>query len=215
MQAMRKNDAKFGTSPLLARVSSGNLAISVLVVRPSASAISARMSQTMFSSRMLVSTPCRRTLRVRCSYWIGSALTKNPHMFCSFCSIPAGRGRRWPRVLASDRASSRLRRDVIGLSNGQCHDGQGRILRAAGGELTPVGNEQIGNVVGLAVGIADAVLGRCAHAAGAHVVRRWIRRCAEGLDGAGSPVDAFALSECVVAHRDVVVMLVEMHVRDG
>jgi hypothetical protein len=80
MQVTRRNDAKFGTSPRWTRISSWNWTIRLFVVQPSSSAISARMSQTMFSSRMLVSTPWMRIVRERCSYWIGSALTKYSHM---------------------------------------------------------------------------------------------------------------------------------------
>ena len=48
-------------------ISSWKVTSKWLVVQPSTSAISARMSQAMFSSRMLVLTPWMRTVRVRCS----------------------------------------------------------------------------------------------------------------------------------------------------
>ena len=57
MPVTRRNEAKFGTSPRCARISSWNCTIRKLVVQPSVLAISARMSHTMFSRRMLVRTP--------------------------------------------------------------------------------------------------------------------------------------------------------------
>ena len=81
------------------------------------------MSQTMFSRRMLVSTLWMRIVRVRCSYRIGSALTKNSHMRGS-----------WRKGGQID-PRGHLRGDVVGLADRQRDDGERRVLRAAGGEL--------------------------------------------------------------------------------
>jgi hypothetical protein len=54
-----------------------------LVVQPSSSAISASTSHMVFSNGMLVSIPRMRIERVRCSYKIGSALTKYSHIAIS------------------------------------------------------------------------------------------------------------------------------------
>ena len=66
--------------------------------------------------------------------------------------------------------------------------------------------------MGLTVCIADTVLGRGTHSARSHVVSRRIRWRAKGLDGAGCCVNTLALPERVLAHCDVVRMVIEMHV---
>ena len=96
MQVTRRNDAKLGTSPRCARISSWNSEISAFVVQPSRSAISPSTSHTMFSRRRLVSTPWMRIVRERCSYMIGSALTKNSHMVVSW--VVAGRAAPWLQI---------------------------------------------------------------------------------------------------------------------
>ena len=59
---------------------------------------------------------------------------------------------------------------VVGLPDRERHDGQRRVLGPAGRELAAVRDEQIGDIVGLAELVADAVLCLFALAAGAHVV---------------------------------------------
>jgi choline dehydrogenase-like flavoprotein len=51
---------------------------------------------------------------------------------------------------------------VSGLPDRECHDGQRRVLGAAASELAAVRDEEIGNVVGLAVLVTNAVLRRLA-----------------------------------------------------
>ena len=55
-----------------------------------------------------------------------------------------------PRWWVLDVVLRQLVGDVVGLADGQGHDGERRVLGAAGGELAAVGDEQVGHVVGRA-----------------------------------------------------------------
>src|SRR5215469_2794927 len=59
---------------------------------------------------------------------------------------------------------------IFGLPDRQRNDGQSGILSATAGELTAVGDEQIRDVVSLAVFVAHAVPRLFALTAGTHVV---------------------------------------------
>ena len=67
-----------------------------------------------------------------------------------------------------------LLRDVIRLTDRQRHNGECRILRRPRGELTPVGDKQVGDVVALAVLVDYPIPCFLAHPVGAKIVSRWI-----------------------------------------
>ena len=103
--------------------------------------------------------------------------------------------------------------DVVRLPDRQRDDRQRRIAGRAAGELAAVGDEQVLDVVGLAELVHHAVPRLLAHPVGAEVVRAGIGRRRIGHGGADGLVDRGALLVGVVAHRDVVGMIVEMHAR--
>src|SRR5690348_3632088 len=77
----------------------------------------------------------------------------------------------------SDFVLAHLIGDVVRLADGQGDDGQRGILRGPGGELAAVGDEQVLDVVGLAMLVHHAVAGLLRHAVGAEIVggRIWRR----------------------------------------
>src|SRR5471030_2215855 len=125
-----------------------------------------------------------RTLRERDSYKIGSALTNSSHILSSsrkkeFKRTRRGYARAGFAVETSNRAFAHLSGDVIRLANGEGDDGKRRVLRAAGGELATVGNEQVLDVMRLPELVAHAIGGIAAHAASAEVVCGRVGRRAE------------------------------------
>jgi len=59
--------------------------------------------------------------------------------------------------------------NVVGLWNGQADDCQGRIIRATGDELTPIGDERVRHLMALSVIIADTLRLYDTHATHAQV----------------------------------------------
>ena len=114
----------------------------------------------------------------------------------------------------SDVLRAHLLGDVVGLADGQRHDGQRRVLRAAGRELAAVGDEQVLDVVRLAPFVDHAVARLLAHPVGAEIVRRGIGRRREGTRRADRLIERLARLVGMVAHRDVVRMVVEGDVGD-
>ena len=80
------------------------------------------------------------------------------------------------------------------------------------GELAAVPDGQVGNIVCLPPFVDNAVLRLCAHAAGAHVVVGRAGWRAKGLDGTCGLVTALDLGKGVIAHGNVVFMVVKMHI---
>src|SRR4029079_15693338 len=81
-----------------------------------------------------------------------------------------------------------------------------------GREDRAVGDEQAGHVVRLAPPGDHAVLGPFAHATGAHVVGRGVRRRAHAPGRADALVDGLALVPGVLPHGNVIGMVVEVDV---
>src|SRR6185437_8306692 len=102
--------------------------------------------------------------------------------------------------------------DMIGLPDRQSDYSQSRVFATAGSELTTVRDKQILDVVGLSPLVAHAIARLLAHAAGSHVMRRGVGRHRDGLSGADRIVDIGAAFEGIVAHREIVRMIVVMHV---
>lgn len=78
---------------------------------------------------------------------------------------------------------------MVGLTDRQRHDGQGRVFCRAGGELAAVADEKIGDVVALAPSVDDAILSPFRRAVRAEVMRRWIGRRRQGARGPDRLVD--------------------------
>ena len=79
---------------------------------------------------------------------------------------------------------AQLASQIFGLPNCQRDYGQGRIFSPAAGELAAVGDEQVRNVVGLAIFVANAIPRLFALTAGTHVVSTGERRQLEHLASA-------------------------------
>src|SRR5699024_10623829 len=105
--------------------------------------------------------------------------------------------------------------DVLRLPHRQGDDRQGGVGGRGGGEHRSVADEQVGHVVRTAPPVDDAALRVRAHPAGAQVVRRGIGRGAMGAQRADCLVESLRLPVGVLAHRHVVVVVIEVDVRDG
>ena len=115
-------------------------------------------------------------------------------------------------ILSLKIALRHFARDIVGLADGQCHDGERRVLRRPGGELAAIRHEQVLDVVRLTPCVDDTIPGIFTHAVGAEVVGRGIGRRAVDFLGAGRLIDRSTLLEGMFAHGQVIGVIVEMDV---
>src|SRR5262245_45935141 len=108
---------------------------------------------------------------------------------------------------------TQLTGQVLSLPDRERHNGQRRVLGPAGRKLAAVRDEQIGDVVGLAILVAHPVLRLLALAAGALVLGAGEWRQLEYLFGAERLVDRRSRLVGVVAHGSVVGMVLKVHHR--
>ena len=103
---------------------------------------------------------------------------------------------------------------MIGLPDRQRDDCQRWIFRGARRKLTAIGHEKVRHIVRLAPFVDDAIARLLAHAVRPEIVRRRIGGRREGTHRSDGVVKCAALLVGVAAHRDVISMIVEMHIRD-
>ncbi len=101
----------------------------------------------------------------------------------------------------SDLVLAHLLGDTVGLADRQRDDSERGVLGGTGGELVAVGDEQVLDVVGLAVLVHHASRRIGAHPAAAEIVRRGVWRGADGAHGAHHPVHRRAVQSCDPQHK--------------
>src|SRR5712671_8009975 len=154
-------------------------------------------SGAQLSSRTFVATPRPFSTRPNRSRpdVKGKRLCPIPNRAASFCASL--------NLLALHRAG-----DVVRLPDRERHDRQRWIAGGAAGELAAIRDEQVLDVVGLAEFVHHAVPRLLAHPVATQVVGAWIGRRWIGHGGADGLVDGGSLLVGVIAHRDVVRMIV-------